>query len=111
MVQAPDNRARLRGRLRSATPSGVDAPAGWCALDVEVTATEDVPDLPNLLGPLSGSSTVVLVPEDDLPGDGLVVGCELEVLARRAGPRRVLADPATLTVGPPAGDTPAPGTG
>ena len=107
MVEAPDNRALLRGRLRSVVPPEDDVPTGWQALDVEVTDTRDVPDLPNLLAPLTGSSTVVLVPQDDVPPDALVVGCEVEMVARRAGPRRVLADRATLRVTPPSGDGPS----
>lgn len=99
MVQARDNRAVVRGRVHTIgelDPTGAAVPVGWTAVGMEVLGTEDVEDLPNLVAPLAGSSAVVYVPDVDLAAAEVAVGDTVELSGRLAGPRRVMADRASL---------------
>ena len=96
MVQAQENRAVLRGRVvgigrRDGTPQG------WVELELDVDGCLDVDGYPNMLGGTVGTSVTVTVPEADVERVGPVPGDVVEVTARRASPRAVMADRGSLT--------------
>jgi hypothetical protein len=94
MVQAQENRAILRGRVVGT--GGEDAPAGWDGVVLDVEACGDVEGYPNLLASTVGGTVTVTVPRGDLERVLPAPGDLVEVTARRASPRAVMADRGSL---------------
>lgn len=92
MVQAIPNWAQLRGPVRELR--GLDG--GRSELIIAVERADDVAGFPNLLARFTGTELAVTVRTEAVERVGVRAGDAISCRAQRVGPRRVVAQPASL---------------